>query len=154
MTMTIGLETADHGDAVRGRRHPNRPAGIGTSEAIGGPDARSWFEVVAREPGRLRRFYASLFDWPLDAIDPTDCEGVRPVGGEYERPSAGAAVRRPAESRRWDAFYVEVEDLATTISRACALGGRLLVPVTRLDDARIAVIADPEDHPIGLSQPV
>jgi predicted enzyme related to lactoylglutathione lyase len=43
-----------------------------------------------------------------------------------------------------------VPDLDAAIRRARALGSRLLVPPTRHGDTVIAVVSDPEGHPVGL----
>lgn len=50
-------------------------------------------------------------------------------------------------------FYVDVPSVGSSIEQALARGGKLLMPATRLPGTTIAVIADPEGHPIGLSGP-
>jgi predicted enzyme related to lactoylglutathione lyase len=47
-------------------------------------------------------------------------------------------------------FYSPVADLDVAIARARALGSRVLVPPTRHGDTVIAVVSDPEGHPVGL----
>jgi predicted enzyme related to lactoylglutathione lyase len=47
-------------------------------------------------------------------------------------------------------FYSPVADLDAAIARARALGSRVLVPPTRHGDTVIAVVSDPEGHPVGL----
>jgi predicted enzyme related to lactoylglutathione lyase len=47
-------------------------------------------------------------------------------------------------------FYTRVADLDSAIGRARDLGSRVLVAPTRHGDTVIAVVSDPEGHPIGL----
>jgi predicted enzyme related to lactoylglutathione lyase len=47
-------------------------------------------------------------------------------------------------------FYTRVADLDAAIETARAHGGRVLVPPTRHGDSLLAVVADPEGHPLGL----
>jgi predicted enzyme related to lactoylglutathione lyase len=47
-------------------------------------------------------------------------------------------------------FYSPVADLDAAIGRARALGSRVLVAPTQHGAVTIAVITDPEGHPVGL----
>jgi predicted enzyme related to lactoylglutathione lyase len=47
-------------------------------------------------------------------------------------------------------FYTRVPDLEAALARARALGSRVLVAPTRHGDTVIAVVSDPEGHPVGL----
>ena len=49
--------------------------------------------------------------------------------------------------------YVDVPSVGGSIEQVLALGGKVLMPATSLPDTTIAVIADPEGHPVGLSGP-
>jgi predicted enzyme related to lactoylglutathione lyase len=117
-----------------------------------GPDASTeqqhpvvWFEVMGRDADELRSFYSQLFGWRF-RVDRrrryATVEGGRGISGGVGRASAGQP--------RWLTFYAEVPDLPDAIERAVALGGRLLMPPTRLTDTTVAVVADPEGHPVGL----
>jgi predicted enzyme related to lactoylglutathione lyase len=50
----------------------------------------------------------------------------------------------------WSTFYVGVADVKQSLKRAIELGGRELMPVTKLPDVTMAVFADPEGHAIGI----
>jgi predicted enzyme related to lactoylglutathione lyase len=104
-----------------------------------------WYEVLGKDPARLRTFFSELFGWayrdaPGTNYGMTDPEATGIGGG------VGAAPSEPG----WTTFYVAVEDAQETLNKAKRLGGRELMPVTKLPDLTIAVFADPEGHPIGL----
>lgn len=104
-----------------------------------------WYEVLGKDPDRLRGFFAQLFGWeykeaPGMNYGMTDPEATGIGGG------VGAAPGDPS----WATFYVGVEDVQKALTKAKQLGGKELMPVTKLPDVTIAVFADPEGHPIGL----
>jgi predicted enzyme related to lactoylglutathione lyase len=47
-------------------------------------------------------------------------------------------------------FYHRVPDLEDALLKARSLGSRVLVPPTRHGATTIAVVSDPEGHPVGL----
>jgi len=109
-----------------------------------------WFEVLGQDQAALQAFYNKLFGWkfvanetPAGPYGITDCDQSGIPGG------VGQAPQGPG----WTTFYVRVDNLEAYLERATANGGTVLVPPTSLPDTRIAVFADPEGHPIGLSQP-
>lgn len=106
-----------------------------------------WFEVLGKDADRLKAFFSELFGWqykeaPSMNYGMTDPEATGIGGG------VGAAPQGPG----WTTFYVGVPDLEETLKRAEKLGGKVLMPITKLPDTTIAVLADPEGHPIGLAQ--
>ena len=50
----------------------------------------------------------------------------------------------------WMTFYSQVPDLNAALARARGLGSRVLLPPVRQGDTTIAVVSDPEGHPVGL----
>ena len=116
------------------------------------PGTISWFEVRGRDASKLRSFYQDLFDWSfqLDA-SPEDYGVVDPT--QAKLPGGVGAAGDLAGGEGWSTFYVDVASVGSSVEQALALGGKLLMPATRLPDTTIAVIADSEGHPIGLSGP-
>ena len=109
-----------------------------------------WFEVLGQDQAALQKFYADTFGWTFERIETpvgpygiTDCDQAGIPGG------VGTAAQGPG----WTTFYVRVDNLEAYLEKATANGGKVLVPPMSLPDTRIAVFADPEGHPIGLSQP-
>ena len=107
----------------------------------------SWFEVVGRDAEKLRSFYGALFEWTFDADNP---QRYGLVDAEQTGIPGGVGVAQ--EGSGWTTFYVQVDDLTASIEKALASGGAQLMPPTDVDGARVAVIADPEGHPVGLAQ--
>jgi predicted enzyme related to lactoylglutathione lyase len=106
-----------------------------------------WFEVVGRDTAALKGFYGKLFDWkfedmtemPYTIVDPGGENGLR--GGIGADPSGGAGHVT---------FYVSVEELDRSLARVEELGGKTLVGPMDIPNGRIAHVADPEGHMVGL----
>jgi len=115
------------------------------------PGTISWFEVRGRNADKLRSFYSDLFEWrfQLDG-SPSDYGVVTP---DQSQVPGGVGVAAPDEMNGdgWSTFYVDVPSVSRSVEQALALGGRLLMAPITLPDTTIAVIADPEGHPVGLS---
>ena len=105
------------------------------------------FEVIGKDGQRLQRFYASLFDWKIDANNPMD---YGTVSSEDAGIGGGISTGQPGEPSRVT-FYVAVEDLTAYLKKAESLGGRtLLEPSAVPGGPRLAMFADPEGHIVGL----
>jgi predicted enzyme related to lactoylglutathione lyase len=103
-----------------------------------------WFEAVGQHAATLEGFYEEVLGWHFDTRRPTP----RPLptrGWRLWRPA-----RKPAPPPWWVSFYTPVPDLERAVAKARALGSRVLVPPTRHGDSVIAVVSDPEGHPLGL----
>ena len=122
------------------------------------------FEITGRDPGRLYSFYRNLFGWQL-----RDTPGGQTA--DYKRTSeeetglAGAigptrSGPNSAREQDWDGgsgqltVYVEVEDIEEAVSRVEKLAGKVVSPVHEVPGKhlKVAFIADPEGHVVGLSQ--
>lgn len=107
-----------------------------------------WFEILGQHSDSLHGFYAELLGWQFDTRHPpSPGSGRRP--GTRSVPSRSLA-RVSSTPPWWVTFYTRVADLDSAIGKARALGSRVLVPPTRHGDTVIAVVSDPEGHPIGL----
>jgi predicted enzyme related to lactoylglutathione lyase len=107
-----------------------------------------WFEALGQHGDNLHGFYRELLGWQFD-----------PERALPEAPEARAARRLPALRGRsraplrppwWVTFYTRVPDLEGALAKARSLGSRVLVPPTRHGATTIAVVSDPEGHPVGL----
>jgi predicted enzyme related to lactoylglutathione lyase len=105
-----------------------------------------WYEVLGKDGQKLKGFFGELFGWQFKEAPGIDYGMTSPdatgIGG-----GIGSA---PKGDSSWTTFYVGVNDIGATLEKAKGLGGRVLMPVTKLPDATIAVFADPEGHPVGL----
>jgi uncharacterized protein len=111
-------------------------------------NAVNFFEVTGRDGAKLRRFYGELFGWEFrDSGDPN-----------YGLVRAKAGAIGGGIGNSWDGgpgqtlFYIEVEDIGRALEKAECLGGkRIGQPLNVSGALTIALMADPEDHIVGLS---
>jgi predicted enzyme related to lactoylglutathione lyase len=106
-----------------------------------------WFEVVGRDQAALKRFYGDMFDWKLE-----DAEGMpyTMVDPEGRNGLQGGIGPDPSGGEGHVTFYVEVDGLEGSLSRAEELGGTKITDPIDIPNGRIAHFADPEGHLIGL----
>jgi predicted enzyme related to lactoylglutathione lyase len=103
-----------------------------------------FFEVMGQDTAKLRGFFGELFGWKFEPTPGMDYALVKSEGGIEGGVGGGMG--------NWSTFYVKVDSVDTTVEQSLRLGGSvLLAPMTLPDGMRIAVIADPEGHPIGLA---
>ena len=107
-----------------------------------------WFEAVGQHADKLSNFYGEVLGWRFEP---------KPVRKQLEpRIAGGAGVVRdaapdlPAEPPWWVTFYTRVPDLDAAIATARSLGGKVLVAPRRHGGSLLAVVSDPEGHPLGL----
>src|SRR5262245_45926219 len=106
-----------------------------------------WFEIVGQHSDSLRQFYAEVLDWQLDARQPRAPRNGAPNTSRRVFPQR---TRDRSTPPWWMTFYTCVPDLESALDKARSLGGRVLVPPTRHGHTTIAVVSDPEGHPVGL----
>jgi len=104
------------------------------------------FEVLGQDKQALEAFYTGVFDWQLN-----------PVMDNYSAVSPGAGINGGIGSAMGGpghaTFYVEVEDVAATLSIIASKGGQTLMgPEQPPNGPLIAIFSDPEGHIVGLVQ--
>lgn len=108
-----------------------------------------WFEVIGKDSAVLSRFYGDLFDWKIDPGP----QGYFMATPDGERPSGGIGTD-PAGGDGHVTFYAEADDLQGLLDKAERLGGKTVMPPTEpMEGTRIALLADPEGHVVGLVNP-
>jgi predicted enzyme related to lactoylglutathione lyase len=115
------------------------------------PNPVIFFEVVGCDGPALRHFYASLFGWKISEVPaPMDYGMVAREDAGIE----GGIGASPNGGQGHTTFYVQSDDPAGTLARAENLGARRLLAPTELPGGGvIALLADPEGHPVGLYKP-
>jgi predicted enzyme related to lactoylglutathione lyase len=103
------------------------------------------FEIVGRDGKKLQDFYASLFDWKIDADNPMGYGSVEAgeggIGGGVAQSDSGPLVT----------LYVQVASLEETLRKAESLHGKTVMPPMEVPGGpTIAVFQDPEGNTIGL----
>jgi len=105
-----------------------------------------WFEILGQHGDSLQGFYAELLGWTFaPAPGPSKRPRRRP-----RWPFPGRDARSAPAPPWWVTFYTRVPDLDAALARARRMGSRVLVPPTRHGETTIAVVSDPQGHPIGL----
>jgi predicted enzyme related to lactoylglutathione lyase len=105
-------------------------------------------EIRSDDPDATRQFFGELFGWKVAS------EGVfqgytfidtGADGGPY----VAIGPRQGVEDEVL--FFVAVEDVAATLSRAEQLGGRIVQPVQHVPGTNFGVFADAQGHNVGVA---
>lgn len=102
------------------------------------PSPITYFEVCGPDAAALRTFYASVFDWTIDAAGITQ-ESTGGVRGGFRQD--------PAETL----LYLAVPSIEATLSQVQAAGGATVMPRTVIPGVvTFAVFTDPAGNRMGL----
>ena len=105
-------------------------------------------EIRSADPDATRQFFGDLFGWKVAS------EGAFPgytfidtgvEGGTY----VAISPRQSAEDEVL--FFVGVEDVAATLTRAEELGGTIIQPVQQVPGTSFGVFADAQGHKVGVA---
>jgi predicted enzyme related to lactoylglutathione lyase len=117
------------------------------------------FEVIGKDPDRLRSYFGELFGWHFDTPSPVAPEVSEPGGYgflELIATADGTGIRGgdgggPAFQPH-ALFYVGVPDVEAALHRAENLGGtRVLGPVTSPSGLVVGHFTDPEGNLLGVA---
>ncbi len=117
------------------------------------------FEVIGKDPDRLRNYFGELFGWQFDTPSPVAPEVSEPASYGFLDLIAtadGTGIRGgvgggPAYEPH-ALFYVGVPDVEAALQRAESLGGtRLLGPVTSPSGLVVGHLTDPEGNLLGVA---
>ena len=108
------------------------------------------WQIVARDPEAVSRFYGSLFDWK---IRKDNALGYREVKSANGRGIDGGVWPSPPEGHNLVQLFVEVDDVDATIAKATSLGAKIIVPKSALPDGDVlAILLDPVGLSFGVMQ--
>ncbi len=115
------------------------------------------FEVIGRDPAKLRRYYGDLFGWEFDTSGPV-ASAVSEAGnyGFVDGAARGGINGGVGGGEDYDAkvlFYVGVPDVEAALKKAESLGGTRTMGPDRAPGADLVVghFTDPKGHLIGLA---
>jgi predicted enzyme related to lactoylglutathione lyase len=117
------------------------------------------FEVIGKDPDRLRSYFEELFGWQFDTPSPVAPEASDPNGYGFLNLIAtadGTGIRGgvgggPAFEPH-ALFYVGVPDVEAALQRAESLGGtRVLGPVISPSGLVVGHFTDPEANLLGVA---
>jgi uncharacterized protein len=105
------------------------------------------FELRSHDPEATRTFFGELFGWTFTegglpgytTVD-TGVEGAVPGGIGPEQGGDPMTV-----------FFVGVPDVDEALSRAEALGGKIVQPATRVPGVTFGLLADPQGRTVGVA---
>jgi hypothetical protein len=104
------------------------------------------WELGAKDAAKLGDFYREMFGWSIDASMPGYGLVAAADGG-----IGGGILQVSDDMPTYVAFYVAVDDLATSLAQAGQLGGKTVVPPTPIPNVgSFAMFEDPEGHMIGI----
>jgi predicted enzyme related to lactoylglutathione lyase len=117
------------------------------------------FEVIGRDPERLRSYFGQLFGWRFDTPSPVAKEVSEPesygfldlITSEDGTGIRGGVGGGPGHEGH-AVFYVSVPDVEAALQRAEELGGaRVMGPATSPNGLVIGQFTDPEGTLIGVA---
>ena len=102
------------------------------------------FEIGCRDSAKTQEFYKKLFDWKIEPFGPAAM--IAPENGGV----GGHITAMGHEPHQYTIFYVDVEDVAATLKKAEALGGKTLVPPVDIPTGTFAWMEDLNGNTVGL----
>lgn len=105
-------------------------------------------EIRSEDPDATRKFLGDLFGWKVAA------EGALPGYTFIDTGAEGGAfvAISPRQSDEDEVlFFVAVEDVAATLTRAAELGGAIIQGAQHVPGTSFGVFADPQGHKIGVA---
>jgi uncharacterized protein len=117
------------------------------------------FEVIGKDPQRLREYFGELFGWQFDTPSPVSREVSEPGSygfldlvssedGTGIRGGVGGGPGYPSHA----VFYVGVPSVEAALQRAEELGGaRVMGPATSPNGLVVGHFTDPEGTLIGVA---
>ena len=115
------------------------------------------FEIIGREPAKLRSYYGELFGWAYDVGDTSSAEVSQP--GEYgfvDRAANDGGINGGVGGGDGHGahvvFYVGVPDVEAALKEAERLGGtRVMGPSGQPGGLIVGHFTDPEGNLIGVA---
>ena len=109
------------------------------------------FEIPARDPDRLLKFYRDMFGWTINKMDgPME---YWMVNGSKDAGGIDGGIARQSGDTGHRLNYVAVASVDEYAEKAKTLGATVVDgPADIPDVGRFAVLLDPEGNPIGLFQ--
>lgn len=105
------------------------------------------FEIGCKDKETTSNFYREAFGWaidagPMGAIDTCSGTGI-----------AGHIAALGHEPHQFTHFYIETDDVAASLAKVVALGGKVIVPPVPIPTGTFAWFADVEGNTVGLWKP-
>jgi uncharacterized protein len=116
------------------------------------PGKISWKELMTPDAAESAKFYCGLFGWVHEVVDMGGTNyTIFKVGEDSIAGMAALSPKSEGTPEGWT-NYVTVENLESSIAKACQLGGKTLKDITPLQIGRFAIVQDPLGAVVGLWQ--
>jgi predicted enzyme related to lactoylglutathione lyase len=106
------------------------------------------FQILSSKPDETANFYSQLFGWTVNSANPMNYRRLNTGSAEGIQ---GGIWPAPPEAGTFVQLFIAVENVATTVHSATALGARVLIPPTPLPEGgELAVLHDPNGMSFGV----
>lgn len=116
----------------------------------------AWTDLTVPDAERLRDFYESVAGWVADPVSQGDYDDYNMLPAGSDIPAAGICHARGVNAALppvW-MIYITVPDLAASLERCAAQGGKVLLrPADFGPHTHMAVLQDPAGAVFALFQP-
>jgi predicted enzyme related to lactoylglutathione lyase len=103
------------------------------------------FEIGCRDKEKTSHYFSQLFGWNITPAGPAHNIDTGAAGA-----ISGHITSLGHEPHNYTMFYVEVEDVQTSLNKAVELGGKKIVGPVSIPTGTFAWFADPDGNMIGL----
>jgi predicted enzyme related to lactoylglutathione lyase len=109
------------------------------------------WQIVAREPEKVARFYAKTFDWQVRT---DNALGYRAIETGSNRGISGGVWPSPSEGHNLVQLFLEVDDVDAYVAKATSNGATVIIPKSQLPDGdTMAILLDPAGLSFGIHSP-
>ena len=112
--------------------------------------AFSWNELMTSDVNGAKTFYAEMFNWQIEEVDPEMAYNMAKINGQ----DVAGIMPIPPEAAGMPAMwggYVTVDDVDASAKQAVTLGGKILLEARDIPNVgRFCVIADPQGATLSL----
>ena len=109
------------------------------------------FQILAKDPAAVAKFFGTLFGWTIDADNPL---GYRRIDTRSERGIQGGIWPAPPEAPDFVQLFIDVADVAASVAKAESLGARVIVPPSKLPEGdEMAVPLAPNQMSFAVYRP-
>lgn len=112
------------------------------AELVNVPGAFCWNELYTSDIEAGKSFYGGLFGWEYNEFEQSP-DPYFVIMNEGRGNGGVRALTQPEVPPHW-LVYFAVEDIAATLPRVGDLGGQLVLGVTDIGIAQIAIVRDPQ----------
>ncbi|MBL7963704.1 MAG: VOC family protein [Flavobacteriales bacterium] len=118
-------------------------------------NALNWFEIATHDLDRAQKFYETVFQIKMEAMDLPELE-MRMFPGDGQNGKVGGAIVKSGmhkPSKEGALIYLNADpDLADTLGRVEKAGGKVLMPKTHISDdiGYMAFFEDTEGNAVAM----